>query len=501
MNLLRPAILVLLLSVVSPAQAAADLIIKNGIVRTMDARRTVASAVAIKDGRIVALGSDSGISKFSAASTRVVDAQRRLVIPGFNDAHVHLTGVGNFFSHLDLSKTKEGKEIVERIAHFAKFLPKGRWILGGGLDQTRWNERSLPTLAQIDVVSPDNPVLIYFREPSAAVVNSAAFRAANISLVGEAVWRDGIIRDVDGKPRGVVAAKALDRVKLAVPANNGSNWSEIAEAASKYAASKGVTSIQDVHSDDLTDILRGLNRQGKLLTRVYDCIALSSWERDKTKITRAATGDAMVRNGCVKWMAEGDEGEEVELATRFAEADRAGLQIMVHAIGPRSNANVLTAFENVIARNGKRDRRFRIEHAARMRKSDLGRLVQGDIIASMQPALFEGGDDDYRTIFARRIRVAFGSDSSMIDIDPVRGIYAAVNSGPNSISVDAAVSAYTLGSAYAEFQEKEKGTLEAGKFADMVILSEDVFTIDPAKVAGVKVLTTIVDGKVVFEAK
>lgn len=478
MRSIRLAFVIVSLAASTPAQIVADLIIKNATVRTMDAKRTVASAVAIKDGRIVAVGSDTEIARYQTTSTRVIDAKKRLVLPGFNDSHVHLTGVGNWFSHLGLAGAKSKSDVIAGIKRFATYLPKGRWILGGKLDP-----KNLPTLAEIDAVSPDNPVFIWFSDPSSIAVNSLALKAAKLPL-----------------DQHVLKGNSLQLARRAIPANNATNWGEIIEAASKYAAANGVTSIQDVHSDDLRGYLHELDRQGKLLTRVYDCIGLSDWEKNNRVGLPEKSDNAMVRGGCVKWMAEGEDGEVAELGRRFAAADKADLQVLVHAIGPRSNANTLSAFEYVIAQNGTRDRRFRIEHATRMRDIDHVRTLRNNVIMSMQPALFGYGSDDFRTIFSRKVRVAFGSDASMIDIDPLEGIHDAVNFGPMSITVDQAVAAYTLGSAYAEFQDKEKGTIEVGKLADLVMLSSDIFKVERTAIRNSRVEMTIVGGRVVYEA-
>lgn len=477
MTFIRLAIVVVLLAASTPAQIFADLIIKSATVRTMDAKRTVSSAVAVKDGRIVAVGSDAEIAKYQTERTRVIDAKKRLVLPGFNDSHVHLTGVGNWFSHLGLAGAKSKADVIAGIKRFATYLPKGRWLLGGRLDA-----KNLPALGEIDAVSPDNPVLVWFNDPSSIAVNSLALKAAKLP-----------------PDQHVLTGNSLQQVRRAIPANNATNSGEIVESASKYAAANGVTSIQDVHSDDLRGYLHELDRQGKLLTRVYDCVGLSGWEKNNKVGLPEKNDNAMVRGGCVKWMAEGEDGEEVELGKRFAAADKAGLQVLVHAIGPRSNANTLSAFEYVIAQNGKRDRRLRIEHATRMRDADHVRTLRGDVIMSMQPALFGIGSDDFRTLFSRGVRVAFGSDASMIDIDPLEGIHNAVISGMMSITVDQAVSAYTVGSAYTEFQEKDKGTIEVGKLADLVIWSSDLFTIQRTSIRNARAEITIVNGRVVFE--
>ena len=195
--------------------------------------------------------------------------------------------------------------------------------------------------------------------------------------------------------------------------------------------------------------------------------------------------------------------EEVdELNKKVALADGAGLQVMIHAIGPQSNRNALDAFEHAAKVNGRRDRRFRMEHAARIDAEDRHRFVRSNFIASMQPYLFFSGPEygeDYRSILDAGVIMAFGSDASMTDFNPLYGIYAAVNSGRRSLTVEEAVRAYTQTSAYAEFQENVKGTLEVGRFADFVILSEDIFALDPHLILRAKVLLTAVDGKVVYD--
>ncbi|MFT3744978.1 MAG: amidohydrolase [Pyrinomonadaceae bacterium] len=450
----------------------------------MDSKRPLASAIAVFKTRIIAAGSTNEIRSYIGPSTKVIDANGKLIIPGFNDAHVHFTGVGNWFSHLDASNLRNSKELLDRVAHFSRFLPKGRWILGAKL-----SAEVKPSRLELDAVSSQNPVLIYLADPSFALVNSAAMRLVNLSA-----------RDTRSL---IVSGSTLQAIRNSIPKNNATNWAEIAEAASNYAASLGVTSIQDMHSDNLLATYRSMAVAGKLKTRIYECVGLGDWEKDHSIGLKAATGDAMVRGGCVKWFSDGSVEERSELGPRIAAADKVGLQVMVHAIGTRANRNTIDAFKFAGSRNGKRDRRFRVEHGRSISTTDIARLSRSSIIASMQPALFyRDGDagDDYPFILRSGAKVAFGSDASMIDIDPLAGIHAAVNSRSGSISVETAVSAYTFGSAYAEFQENEKGTLSVGKLADLVVLSDDIFSIPKNEIRNTRVLWTVVNGKVVYDA-
>ncbi len=501
MRCLLSQLILLVLPIIAAGQSPADLVISNANVRTLDALRPRASAIAVSNARIIAVGSIKDIGPFIGPGTKVIDAGGKLVIPGFNDAHVHFTGVGNWFSHLNATNLKNPQEVIDRVAHFTRFLPKGRWVLGAKL-----TSGSLPDREVLDRVSADNPVLIYLSDPSSALVNSATLRLAGIPLdrVASSGPKTNVGRDADGRISGLVSGKTLQLIQNSIPKNNGTNWAEITEAASNYAASLGVTSVQDVHSDNLLATYREMAKAGKLKTRIYECVGLGDWEKDRSIGLTAATGDAMVRGGCVKFFADGTLEERGELGDRIAAADKASLQVMIHAIGAKAAKNTIDAFEFAASKSGKRDRRFRVEHARNISARDIARLSRSSIIASMQPALFyRDGDagDDYSFIFRSEVKVAFGSDASMIDIDPLAGIHAAVNSRSGSVSVETAVSAYTIGSAYAEFQENEKGMISVGKLADLVVLSDDIFTMPPNDIRNARVQMTIMNGQVVYDAK
>lgn len=464
-----------------------DLIIINGVVRTMDDAGPFAEAIAVSNGKITAVGTSRQIRTLATAATEVIDARGRLVLPGFNDAHVHFTGVGNFFSHLNSRDIANTNELSERIARFARFLPRGRFIIGGSLDLGRWKGPAI-FQKELDAVSPEHPVIVYFADPRSALVNTAALEKAGLQT--------------DATP--VVTGARLARIQNVIPRDHGSNWAEITEAASNYAASLGVTSVQDVHSDNLLAIYQAMAKAGNLKVRIYECVGISDWKRNPTIAPKAATGDAMVRGGCIKGMSDGSDDELAELTADIARADKAGHQVTIHAIGRRANANTVNAFAAAIAQNGPRDRRFRIEHAHNIARAEIARLRSLGIIPSMQPALFyDGADtgDDYPLLFRSRVDVAFGSDASMNDIDPLAGIHAAVNSGENSISVAQAVRAYTVGSAFAEFQEREKGTIAVGKLADIIVLSRDIFRIPRAEIGKTSVEMTILGGKIVHSSR
>ncbi|MEP7148314.1 MAG: amidohydrolase [Acidobacteriota bacterium] len=483
---------VVLLSFFGSAQTRpADLVVINAKVRTMTAATSVAEGFAVSGNRITAVGTTKLIKTFIGPSTRVIDAGGRLVLPGFNDAHVHFTAIGNTFSSIDLGDVKSSAEMTARIARYVSFLPKGRWILGGHFNNEKWE---LPDRKSIDAIIPDNPVFLYRRGAAEAFANSRAFSRANLKDNAP-----DVDRNTAGEATCIVRGNALQKIASAVPKNHISNWPEIAETATNYAASLGVTSVQDMHSDDSREIYRELQRQGKLKTRVYDCLPLRDW--NKLKASRLpSTADAMVTDGCLKSFSDGDEESKAGLLREVVAADKAGLQIMIHAVGRSANKIVLDVFAETAKTNGERDRRFRVEHAHIAAESDLPRFRQLGVIASMQPFLFEGSQGSrYSRLLQQRAFVAFGSDASMVDFNPLLGIHAAITSD-EPISVYGAVQAYTVGSAYAEFQEKQKGTIEAGRLADFIILSDDIFTIDREKVRNAKVVLTAVDGRIVYEA-
>lgn len=490
-------LLTLIFALSSSAQTRpADLVVVNANIRTIVTRDSRATALAVTGGRITAVSSDNEeIRKLIGPNTQVFDARRLLLIPGFNDAHVHFMGIGNTFSSIDLRYSTRSTEAIGAIERCVRFVPASRWILGSG-----WKTSNQDTLTrkQLDVAAPLNPVFIYHADATVAFANALAIKAAG--LTDDA---PGIERGADGTPTGLVRGNALRRISLAVPPDHTKNWSQLAEAATNYAASLGVTSVQDMHSDDSRAVYRELERTGKLKTRIYDCLKIG--EHKKLSDSRLArNGGDMVTDGCLKAFSDGNAEDESALLRDILAADRLGLQVMVHAIGKSANDIVLRVFENVTRKNGPRDRRLRVEHAHDLRVEDLSRFLRSNAVASMQPHLFEDSEKEfYSRLLRQGTPVAFGSDASIIDLNPLLGIHTAVNTPFEPIGVYEAVRAYTLGSAFAQFQEREKGTIEVGTLADFVILSDDIFTIDRSKIRDTRVLFTFVGGRQVFrlEAK
>ena len=482
------------------SQTAPDLVIINAKARTLVSAGSTAEAVSIRNGKISAVGTTRRISALAGPKTRIIDAKGRLVLPGFNDAHIHFMALGNMFSSIDLRNARSEVDAVSKIAHYAKFLPKNRWILGGGWTSENWMPAGLPTKDLIDPVTPDNPVFIYHADTKSALANTLALKLAGISTK-----TDGVEMNLKGEPTGILRGAALAAVARAIPTGHINDWSAIAETATNYAASFGVTSVTDTQSDEHASVYRNLENAGKLKTRIYDCASLPYLPKKVNFTLADRDSEKMVRTGCVKGSAEGGQEDAELLLKDVIRADKAGFQVLVHAIGSEANSRVIDIFEKTARANGKKDRRFRIEHTHGTAETDIARIARSGIIASSQPYLFRGSpveSEAFRRFIDLGSPVAFGADAPMTDLDPMLGIHAAVIPiTGNGMSAYKAVRAYTVGSAFAEFQERAKGTIEVGKLADLIILSDDIFEIEPAKIIDATVLLTIVNGRVVYEAQ
>ena len=542
--------LVLAVSTVAIGQAVtADLVVINANVHTMASSQKGARSIAVLGNRIIAVGSDADTKSLIGSKTRVVDAKGRLVIPGFNDAHVHFLETGVQLSSVDLRDAKTPQEFVERIKNFAAKLPKGRWILGGKWDHENWTPNNLPTAAMIDAVTPDHPVFIDRLDGHMALANSLAMRLAKVDKDVKDVAGGEIVRDASGNPSGVFKDAAMSYVARVIPELSFEERLDAAQAATDHAASLGVTSVQDMSAGTDVGVYQELLRRGTLKTRVYGCSTLANYSRWQNTGVRFAFGDPMLRVGCLKGYADGSLGSttawffepylDAPTSTGLASdeipktpeyvlgADKAGLQIRIHAIGDKANATILDIFDKTVQANGPRDRRFTIEHAQHLRQEDIRRFGTQKVVASMQPFhIIDDGRWAWKRLDEKRIKgtyafrtlldsgavLAFGSDSPVAPLNPLFGVYAAVTrrtldeKNPNGwvpeqkISVEETVRSFTWGSAYAEFQENVKGTIEPGKVADFVLLSDDIFTIDPVKIRDVKVVLTVVDGRVVFQS-
>ena len=538
----------------------ADLAIVGGKIWTENPRQPTAEALAARGSRIVAVGDSKTILDMCGADTRVIDAQGRLVLPGFNDAHVHFCIGGDTLTSVNLRELRSETEFRNRIADFVRTRPAGEWILNGSWDHEKWNPVRLPTHALIDDVTPEHPVWVNRSDGHMMLANALAMKLVGIDRNTKDVPGGEIVRDAHGEPTGVfkdAAARLVDRV---IPLPSRDKIMSAILAAQDHAAANGVTSVQDMGvlgsrgADTMVEVLdvyQALESRRELKVRISAHVPLPQWAGlAKTGIFRRTATDKL-RIAAVKSFADGSLGSTTawffepysdrpdssglpgnelldpeQMFRNLLEADRAGLQVAVHAIGDRANNVVLDLWQRLIRENGRRDRRARIEHAQHLRPADVARFKELDVIASMQPyhAIDDGrwadkriGAERAKSAFAFRSLidsgavVAFGSDWWVAPISPLLGIYAAVTRRTldgkhpvgwvpeQKVSVAEAIHAYTVAAAYASGEEQIKGSLEPGKLADAVVLSNDILVIDPVLIEKVQVLITIFDGKVIHQ--
>jgi len=535
------------------SRPAADLIITNAKIWTVDKSLPTAQAVAILGDRIVAVGANTEIDAWRAPHTHVIDAGSKLLLPGFNDAHVHFVSGGMQLDNIQLNDATTPEEFARRIGERARVTAKGEWIVGGNWDETKWNPPDMPTKELIDAVTPDTPVFVSRYDGHMGLANSVALRLAGINAKTPDPPGGTLVRDAEGNPTGALKDAATDYLDKVIPPLSHDQRVKIVKRALAYAASVGVTSVQHlVASYDDIAVYSELLQRDELTARIYAAPSITHVdELAKLGIGRAF-GGPYLRIGALKAFADGslgsgtayfyepflkqgnnrgllsDEMHPISLMRdRYMKADAAGLQICTHAIGDEGISTILDLYSEVIKKHGESDRRLRIEHAQHMAAKDFEHFAQLHVIASVQPyhAIDDGrfaeshiGHDRasrtyaFRTFLDHGVRLAFGTDWEVAPLDPLLTVYAAVTratldgKNPNGwfpeqkLSVAEAIEAYTMGSAYAEFQEKEKGSITPGKLADMVLLSDDIFSIEPEKIRDVRVLKTFVGGRLVFDA-
>jgi predicted amidohydrolase YtcJ len=536
-----------------PAAAAppADLVLLSAKIWTGDPARPEAQALAVSGGRIVAVGSNAEIERLAGASTRRLDGKGRRVVPGFIDSHTHMSMGGFNLLALDLRNTKDPADFTRRVAAFAKTKPSGTWLTDGAWDHEQWSPARLPTKEMLDPATGDHPTCLSRQDGHMMVCNSLALERAKITRDTPDPPGGVIVRDAKGEPTGVLKDAAMDAIGDVRPARTQAELREGLRAAIRNASEAGVTSVQDLPGDP-GDLEAWEAVKPDHAIRVHYRLPLSQWEKARDR-KAAAGNDEWLRVGGVKGYADGSLGSSTALffepytndasnrgvfasdaipmskmEERVLGADRAGLQVVIHAIGDRANAEILDLFERVERANGPRDRRFRIEHAQHLRPQDIPRFSKLSVVASMQPfhAIDDGrwaesriGRERCRTTYAFRslldsgAKLAFGSDWDVAPISPIAGIDAAVTrrtiDGKNPggwfpeqrISVEEALRAYTATAAWSAFEEGEKGSLAPGKLADFVILSQDILSIPKERIVETKVDATVVGGRVVVDHK
>jgi len=548
-RLLRPtsfSAAVMLMTTTILAQPA-DLVLRGG--RVFAGRGLPwGTAIAVAGERVLAIGSDPEIARLVTPRTRIVELRGRLVVPGFNDAHVHLLDGGFGLLSVALRDARDEQDFARRVGAHARTLAPGTWILNGNWDHEAWPGKALPTRASIDPVTPDHPVFVNRLDGHMALANTLALRLAGITRDTRDPEGGTIVRDASGEPTGILKDNAMDLVWIRVPEPSREMNRRAARAALQEAARLGVTSLQDNSSIDALPTYQDLREAGDLTARLNVWRPIGALDALRSVGIRSGLGDDWIRVGALKILSDGSMGAGtaaffepyaddpattglllypvLELDRLILEADAAGFQLAVHAIGDRANRLVLEAFEKATRSNGPRERRFRIEHAQVVAAPDLERFKALGVIASIQPSHCIDdmrwaekrigrercrGAYRFRSFLDAGIPAAFGTDWYVEPLDPRIGLYAALTrefseGGPaggwfpeERLDLEQAIDLYTRGSAHAEFTEKVKGTLEPGRLADLVVFHRDLFALPPREILTTPVDLTVVGGRVVFE--
>ncbi len=507
--------------------------------------RGVATAIAAADGRILAVGSDQEVLRFVGPSTERIDLGGRRVVPGFMDAHTHFIDGGFELAGVQLRDAGTPEEFARRIGEYAAAHP-GEWVTGGTWDHELWGGE-LPRRDWIDSLTSHSPVFVSRLDGHMGLANSRALELAGVTVGTPDPEGGTIVRYPDGRPTGILKDAAQALVGRVIPGPSEAELDRALGSAIGHAAARGVTLITDMGSWPGHEAYRRAYARGELDIRVYSVVPIGTWQRLADYVAREGRGDHHLFWGGVKGFVDGSLGsttawfyepyvdepstsglmvtDTAQLRRAIIAADSAGLHVIIHAIGDQANDWLLGVYAE--ARKGKapRDRRFRIEHAQHLTRDAIRRIARDAVIPSMQPyhAIDDGrwavkriGPERVKTTYAFRdledagAHLAFGSDWTVAPLDPLLGIYAAVTrrtlDGANpggwvpeqKITVEEAVAAYTANNAYACSLEEVLGTLEPGKYADLVVLADDIFSIDPVEIEHAKVDLTMVGGKVVY---
>ena len=526
----------------SPAAAELDTAYINARVWTGAGPAVRTDAIGVTGDRIAAIGS-AAVRAASGKRTRIVDLEGAFVTPGFIDPHTHFVKASIMLSQASLRDAASPEEFVQRVAAAARALPKGQWLEGGNWDQDRWGGK-MPDRHWIDAVTPDTPVAVIRYDLHMLLLNSLALKLAGIDRNTPEVPGGVIERDAKGEPTGIIKDAATALVLRAIGDPTPAQIDAAVRKGIELALSKGVTQVHTTELDWISfDSTRRLRVAGEPGIRFRHYLPLKDWERQADLIRREGAGDDWVQWGGCKVVFDGSLGSRTALfydpyldepgtrgiivtdpadLRRWIEgADRAGLQVTAHAIGDRANDIVLDIMAAVAKANGKRDRRFRVEHVQHMKPAAIPRFAQQDVIASVQPyhAIDDGrwavrriGEERLKTSFAfgslvrSGAHVCLGSDWPVAPLDPLTGLEAAVvretidGKNPDGwfpeqrVTLAQALRGYTGEGAYAGFAEKKLGLVAPGFLADLAVFDRDLFAIDSHLLHQAKVVRTIVGG-------
>jgi predicted amidohydrolase YtcJ len=517
-----------------------------------------AEALAVRGDRILAVGARDEIMKLKGPETQIIDLQGHFVMPGFNDAHMHLASAGLEKMNVDLVGAKTLDEFRDRLRARCETVGPGEWVIGEGWDETLWPVKTLPSRWDLDEVAGSHPVYLERVDGHIGVANTHALQFASVTVATRDPEGGKIDRDENGTPTGVLREKAQELVQSAIPKPTPEKQRQAIELALADLASHGVTSAQDYSQWDDFHVYEELERQGKLTARISEWL---SFDEPIDRLNKARSShpasDNMLHTGMLKGFMDGSLGSKTaalldpysddpknsglpqydpaKLNAMTKERVRAGYQVGFHAIGDKGVQMALDAFAEaekaakaagIKALDGGTDYRLRIEHAQVTTPQQVARFKELKVIASMQPSHVltdmnwaesrlgpKRAEHSYAwaEFLHRGVTLAFGTDYPVEPVTPFRGIYAAITRQSEDgkktyypaqkLNIEQAIAAYTTGAAFAEFAEKEKGKLEPGMLADFVILDRDITSVPPPKILETKVLQTVVGGKTVYQAK
>ncbi|TYH68108.1 hypothetical protein ES332_D06G236400v1 [Gossypium tomentosum] len=519
-------------SLIPSTKFGADLIVKNGVIFTSDPSFPFANSMAIRDGRILRIGNYSSLQDLSGYGTKELNLEGKVVVPGFIDSHVHLISAGLQMARVQLKGVNRKDEVVRRVKESVLNAKRGSWILGGGWNNDLWGGE-LPMASWIDEVTPDNPVWLTRMDGHMGLANSVALKLAGVTNLTKDPNGGKIMQTADGEPTGLLIDAAMELILSWIPEVSVDERREAMLRASSFALTRGVTTVVDVgryfpgssveHSwQDFSDVYQWADSSGKMKIRVCLFFPMGTWSRLHGVIHRAGRAlSNWIYLGGVKAFADGSLGSNsalfhepyfddphnyglqvLEFESLFnmtIASDMSGLQVAIHAIGDKANDLILDMYESVALKNGKRDRRFRIEHAQHLAPGTADRFGQQGIVASVQPdhllddadaAIRKLGVDRaqkgsylFRSLLSSNALLALGSDWPVTSTYPLHAIRTAMNRIPpgwdtawipsERLSLNDALIAHTISAAWACFLENEIGSLSTGKLADFVILSSD----------------------------
>ncbi len=527
----------------------AELAVVNGKIHTMNPAQPTVEAVAIAGGDVVALGDGAAIRSLICPRTEVIDLAGRTAIPGLTDAHLHFVGYGLSLQRVDLTGIRSPAEAAERVRARAETTPPGEWVCGRGWDRNLWSPSDLPRREMLDALVPAHPVALGSKDGHSLWLNAPALQRLGISATSADPWPGQVLRDArTGEPTGILVEEAADAALARVDRPGPELLRQAALAAAHLALQVGLTGVHDCEGGETLAAFQQLAREQALPLRVYMLIPRDNLDAALQLGLQTGLGDDWLRLGHLKLFADGALGsrtadmldpyeqeagnrgiavlEEEELRAIVERASQAGIAVATHAIGDRANRRVLDVYAQTRPLWSAAGLRPRIEHVQLLTPEDLPRLAQLGVIASMQPIHAtsdwemaeahwgerSAGAYAWHSLLQAGTTLAFGSDCPVETIDPLAGIHAAVTRQRSDgtprggwraherLTVYQAVHAYTWGAAYAAGEERRKGSLEVGKVGDLVVLSQDIFSLPPSALLEARVLSTICGGRVAYSA-